>query len=506
MMRSNRAPLSTALIAIAAAVLLAVTGCGSASGSNASDNASAASVPSGAAVTPASAPVFVSLNTDMSSGQWDAADKLLAKFPGRQKLLDRIESALQEEYKLDLQTDIEPALGPELDIVVLDFLPGTNVVGLLQPADEAKWKALVEKANASNDATESDIVYEKVGDWTVFSDSQAKIDIYKRRLSDTKLADDATFKSATADLPDEALAKAYVNGARAIDAIGQQTDDPACFRRAVEQSGSTIDSAVADLVAEDDGVRLEAQTQLSGNAPQGQAYEPALLKQVPAGALVFVSFNGKTFQGNFLQNFQAGFKCGGNVAGVGELKPVLDVLSELGKVLGNENAFYVRPGAGIPEVTLVTQPDDTAAAVAALDRLVLQLGSLVGAPLSPHEVDVGGVKAKSINLGNFSIYYGAKGKYVIVTDQPQAFNDLGSSGPKLADDATYKEAVAAAGMPSETNGFVYVNLKDAVPFVESFARLAGQDIPSDVSENLRPLRTFVAWSEGQKFSLFLEIK
>ncbi len=506
-MRRNRAPLSLALIAIAAAVLLAVTGCGGASSSNASENASAASVPSGATVTPASAPIFVSVNTDMSSGQWDAADKLLSKFPGREKLLTRIENAIQEEYKLDLQADVEPALGKELDIVVLDFLQDANVVGLLQPADEAKWKALVEKANASNDATESDIVYERVGAWTVFSDSQATIDLYKRRVSGEKLADNETFKSATANLPDEALAKAYVDGARAVDAIGRQSDDPVCFKRAVEQSGSTIEWAVADLVAEDDGVRLEAQTQTSGKSLQGEPQEAALLDQVPAGALVFVSFNGQTFKGDFLKNIQAGFGCGGgNVGGVSQLKPVLDVLSQLGTVLGNENAFYVRAGAGIPEVTLVTQPDDTDAAIAAIDKLVTQLGGLLGAPLVPHEVQVGGTKAKAIDLGNFSIYYGANGKYVIVTDQQQAFSDLGASGPKLADDATYKEAVAAAGMPSATNGFLYLNLKDAVPFVESFARLAGQDIPSDVSENLRPLRTFVAWSEGEKFSLFLEIK
>ncbi len=506
-MRRNRVPLSTALVAIAAAVLLAATGCGSASSSDAGENASAASVPSGATVAPASAPIFVSVNTDMSSGQWDAADKLLSQFPGRQELLDRIESAIRDEYKLDLQEDIEPALGKELDIVVLDFLSGSNVVGLLQPTDEAKFKAFVEKTNASNDATESDIVYERVGEWTVFSDSQEKIDSYKRRASGAKLADDETFKSATANLPGEALAKAYVNGERAVDAIGRQSDDPVCFKRALEQSGSSIESAVADLVAEDDGVRLEAQTQLSGKPVQGEPQEAALLDQVPAGALVFVSFNGQTFKGDFLKNFQAGFKCGaGNVAGVGQLKPVLDVLSQLGKVLGNENAFYVRPGAGLPEVTLVTQPNDTGAAITAIDELVSQLGGLLGAPLTPHEVQVGGIKAKAIDFGNFTIYYGAKGKYVIVTDQQQAFTDLGANGPKLADDATFKEAVAAAGMPTATNGFVYLNLKDAVPFVESFARLAGQEIPSDVSENLRPLRTFVAWSEEEKFSLFLEIK
>ena len=58
----------------------------------------------------------------------------------------------------------------------------------------------------------------------------------------------------------------------------------------------------------------------------------------------------------------------------------------------------------------------------------------------------------------------------------------------------------------ETGGSV----KNALPLLEGFAGLAGESLPSDVTENLRPLRSFLAWSEGsgssRTFDAFLEIK
>ena len=57
---------------------------------------------------------------------------------------------------------------------------------------------------------------------------------------------------------------------------------------------------------------------------------------------------------------------------------------------------------------------------------------------------------------------------------------------------------------------MYVDLKDALPLLEGFASLSGNGLSSDATENLRPLRSFLAWSEGSgaegTFDAFLEIK
>src|SRR5207237_48990 len=147
------------LAGLGAALALVGAGCGGTTNTSSSGGVSA-----GAAVTPASAPIYVTIDTDVSSDQWKAADALLSKFPGRATLIQKIQDALTKAG-LSYENDIKPALGKEVDIAVLDFKPDYDVVGLLQPADDAKFAALVKKGNA-NDPT-SKAVYEKVGDWTV---------------------------------------------------------------------------------------------------------------------------------------------------------------------------------------------------------------------------------------------------------------------------------------------------------------------------------------------------
>jgi hypothetical protein len=57
---------------------------------------------------------------------------------------------------------------------------------------------------------------------------------------------------------------------------------------------------------------------------------------------------------------------------------------------------------------------------------------------------------------------------------------------------------------------LYVDLKNAIPLIEGFAGLAGQKLPAQVTANLVPLRSFLAWSAGsgnsRTFDAFLEIK
>jgi len=63
-------------------------------------------------------------------------------------------------------------------------------------------------------------------------------------------------------------------------------------------------------------------------------------------------------------------------------------------------------------------------------------------------------------------------------------------------------------MPDETAGFLYLNVADAVPLL-GLAGLAGADVPEELLENLRPIRSVVAWSEGGDTStqtLFVEIQ
>jgi hypothetical protein len=116
---------------------------------------------------------------------------------------------------------------------------------------------------------------------------------------------------------------------------------------------------------------------------------------------------------------------------------------------------------------------------------------------------------KTVNLGQFTIHYGTVDGKVLITSGVSGIADYGE-GDHLPDSADFKQAQAAAGMPDSTGGVIYVDLKDALPLLEGFAGLAGQSLPRSTTENLRPLRSFLAWTEGgsdsRTFDAFLEIK
>ena len=79
--------------------------------------------------------------------------------------------------------------------------------------------------------------------------------------------------------------------------------------------------------------------------------------------------------------------------------------------------------------------------------------------------------------------------------------------------------VAGRGVPAVFNGMAtgsdwmsaasFISMGGALS-AQGFAGLAGGNLPSDTFDNLRPLRSFLAWTEGQgetrSFDAFLEIK
>ena len=126
-------------IALLIALALAVSGCGA--------NKDAATS-GGAEIVPANTSAFVSIDSNLSSDQWQQVDELLRKFPIRSEAIASLRAALEEDSGLDYEQDVEPALGDEIDLVWLDFREGgSNVVAMTKPKDEAAFRRLIEKGN-----------------------------------------------------------------------------------------------------------------------------------------------------------------------------------------------------------------------------------------------------------------------------------------------------------------------------------------------------------------------
>jgi hypothetical protein len=489
-MRGMRMRLAAAPLA---ALALLAAGCGGSSSSKGSASGSAA----GATVVPASAVAYLSVNTDLGSDQWKKVDALSKKFPGRAKALADFEQQLAKQG-IDFKKDVKPALGPEVDVAWLDFADGgQNAVAVTQPKDDAKFAALVKKNNA--DSSNHKLYTEKVGDWTALAQSQATLDRLKSAQNGAKLADDSSFKDAVADLPDEALVKAYVNGGAVRQAVQQG------LAPSVGQSG-LLGKAIPNLrwlsasaSAASNGVGFQAGVK-SSNA-KTKSYKSELVDRLPAGALADLSFN------NIASNLRQVLNQSGLKAQAAQVEQALGISeNDLLKLLSNEGALAVYPsarGQRYPSVELLLKVNDEAKARKLLARLSA-LAPMAGATVKP--VTIGGVAAHELVVnGQVSIDYGVFDGVLAVSNSRSALGGLGGSGGKLSSDPVFSDARSAAKAPSSTTGFAYVNLQAL--FKEVFEYI-GAD--AELRANLAPLRSFFAYGARKgdvtHVNGFLEIK
>ena len=432
------------------AVLALAAGCASA-------GASGRDMGGAAAVAPADSVAFVAASTDLRSGDWHGVGTLVL-------------SVLPKEL-----AGIEDVAGDEVDVALL---PGDRPVAFVRPHDAAKLKQFAAKRGALTRA---------FGEWTGVAKDAATLDAVAAARS--HLDADAHYREAMGSLPGDALVRAYANGAEAeklFAAIPGQLESRLLpigaryrFRPNVTPTRSAIKVGVEDfryvaaaLTSEGDGLRLEASIPRGGlvaSEPPRLAvqtvkpYASALVDEIPAGALAVVdvqvppgAFEQVTQVPKALKDF---------------LGPTsLTTPNDLDALLGGETALYLRPGLPTPEITLVTQPADTAAASDTLDSL----------------------RRTSPQLAKLTLYRAVIGGQFVVSTTKEGIAALRSGGPKLSSDPTFLEAKKVSRMPDRTTGFAYVNAKAALPLL----LLAGVDLPRDLPE-LRTVAVYGSQEEGR---------
>ena len=472
---------------IATALIAAACGGTQAIGTGASD------------LVPASAPVYIQIDTDPGSSQWQTVNDLAGRFPSKQKAVDTIKKELRQEGGLDWNDDVKPALGKELDFVWLDFRNGgTDAVALTQPSDDQKFAEVIKKGNAHDTSTQ--LVYEKFEGWEVISDSRSKIDRFEQESKNAQktLADDSSFGHAVDKLGD-AVVRAYVSGpplmGEALNAAGPNG------RPFIRKIGR-LDWIGAGLGVNADGVRLDVIAHgAAGKLFKGihiPTYTSQLTHTAPADTLAYLTFHGTPL-------LLGGLKS--PVLGAPQFGSVRGILRQVGKLIQGENALYVRPAPSgrIPEVTLVTEPDPSVDGARTLDRLVRRYRGDLG--VTPRRTTIAGLPARTLGFGEFSIRYADVGKNLVVSDLPRGIETVVNGGKTLAHSDTYRDAVDSARMPSKTQGYLYVNIHSTIPVVE---RLSHARVPSQVRRNLAPLRSALEYSVARsheiEISFFLRIR
>jgi hypothetical protein len=428
-------------------------------------------VPESASLAPSNAIAYVTLVTDDASQQWRNADRLLGLIPDvRDAAVDELESSLAEEG-LTWSEDVAPAVGPEMVVVAT---ADKRAVVLVRPSDEAKLDELLAKADEPA-ATAS------VSGWTALAETQAELDAYRKALSAGTLATRESFEEAMEALPEDALARAWVDMSALTDEIEGFLEE--------EGAGRDIDPGVEALSiafsAEEDGVLVTA----SVYGPEGgTSYEPEAFRSIPADAVVAMSFGGTQ---ELVDRFQDSVDLNDVEAQVEDVTGVS--LDSLLDALTGEGALYVREGGSVPEVTLVLAPPDAEEAFRSVDRAIRGVARESGIPVET--VQENGIDTTRMASDELAVEYAfLDGETVIVTTGTQGIADFTGEGPKLADSESFQRAAERVGIEDRTSGFVYIDLDGLIPFVED---LSGEVVPPDVRRAVGKLDSFALEISGE---------
>jgi hypothetical protein len=264
---------------------------------------------------------------------------------------------------------------------------------------------------------------ENIGGWSVVADSPAAFQAVRDANTGSSLADNADFKSAMSQVGGDAFATAYASGS----GVAQL---PAKLRALVRVAGSPRWVA-ARITADKSALQLEAR---AAGASTPAAYKPALLNDVPSGAILAVSFKDVN---QLLARIQA------EPTLRASLPPFLNGLGSL----GGEGVLYLLPGTLLPVVTLELQPRDPAAAVKSLRALAAKAAKVLPLHVERH------------------------GNKVLLTNAAAGVNPGSGS---LVEDQPFKDALAAADAPAEVTWLAYADIQRLAPILQALASLTGK--------------------------------
>ncbi len=422
-----------AAAALALGLLLVAAGCGNSSAATGTSSGTDA-----ASLVPASALAYVSADANLDSQSWQIVTDLLGPIAGT---------------GADYKRDIQPALGDRVNLAVLGVEDGKpEAVAIVKPTDVAKLQALAKKFDRGTEH----YTVESIGGWSVVADSAAAFQSVRDANTGSSLADNADFKSAMSQVGGSSFATAYASGS-GVEQL------PAKLRALVRVAGSPRWVA-AGVTADKSALHLDVR---AAGASTPAAYRPALLNDVPSGAILAVSFKDVN---QLLVRIQA------EPTLRASLPPFLNGL----RSLGGEGVLFLQPGTLLPVITLEIQAHDPAAAAKSLRTLAAQAAKLLPLRVERH------------------------GNNVLLTNAA-AGTSLGSGS--LLEDQPVKDAFAAADVPTEVTWLAYADIQRLAPILQALASLTGpgQSKPS-ATPKLEKFGTVVAFGARSGATSRVEVR
>jgi hypothetical protein len=452
------------VLPIAAALsLLLAAGCGGNGDDSSSDPATLA---------PPRSPLYLEATIQPQGEVKTNVERLFAQVSGLdtdlgQLIVSKLESSASSSgEELDFEKEVAPWLG-EKGGLSFQHYDGDDFSGYgvaIQTTDAAATQAFIDRQTESSDEPAREGSYQGVdfevqsddgttvgvvGDFIAFAEDENTFKAMVDASDGESLADEETFANAIDAAPGGSFADAFVDVGGLIDQAGGSIDSEA--RAFLDSAGIDPEdaTAVASLIPGSDQVEIDISTDLGGqNPPSGDA--SGLLGELPAGSFAAVASAdfGKRLE-EAIDSIDAEgirgevpphkFKSTLKEAGV-DVDEIASSLDDLG-VFAEGSDESSLGGA----VVLTTDGSGQAA------NTVSNLGLLLRASGTPGVTAISGettgFSIRGDELGPKPLVVAARGERIAIGyGLPAAKQALATgSGATLADDPTYKEAVAALG-------------------------------------------------------------
>ena len=440
---------------------------------------------------PAGALVYLHVSTDSSRDAVARASRLVNGFPSYPRLRDAILGRLSASGgPVDIQRDIQPWLGHEAAVALLDT--GSATAGslvVIDVSDRSRARAFVERSQGAPSTTYSGTPIQRLGSVSVAfvghylvigQDATVRQAIDLAAGRGRSLAQDPTFASATRGLPSGRVADGFLtaSGIRRLlapqggllGAIGTLLNHPALTAAglALSPAGGGARLMVHEV--------LDPGLQRSAPAPF-RTFSPSLASAVPANALAYLGVAGlDRALGRLLGAAgRSGAALGAILARARRTlsgPEALSLASDLRALLGGEVAIWVTPGSPTPELAVLTAADDETRTRLDLARLQQPLARIFTPPgAGPGQAptfdqrNVQGIEISSLRLApGLELDYAVQSHRLVVATAVAPILAALRPGRRLADTPAYAQALSER--PSRVTSLLFLDFSQLLALGE----------------------------------------
>ena len=269
---------------------------------------------------------------------------------------------------------------------------------------------------------------------------------------------------------------------------------------------NAFNGAAIDVVPASNGFRMHAislfnSDKLKGKRVGGTQFAPQMMKDVPADAYVaYTNMNLGKLAVKVLKTAQKNdSKISRAVTGAEVLSGVS--LSDLSSAYRGEFTVFAGPGKSLS--LMIT---NMGATTAKTTQSLIGIARLASGS-APVDLKLATGDFSSTTIRGMKIVAGSTDKVSLITTDANVAARLGA-GPSLADSPRFKQVVAASGMPSKVDGFMYLDptaAMKALSSVSAQARARTRELGST-----KALGPAVVWitsgSDSQSIEMFMQVK